>query len=129
VYSTSHHLDSTKVTYPIWANAWKRGAATGGLKLSQGDFGIAIRTSSGANTGYVYGDSGTPNLVGECSQKMHDILGTSSDAVAFIAFPGSSSGKTLGKNPQDSIRPSASLRSWDLRRDASDLAMFLQLDA
>ena len=125
VYDPNHYLDSTKIPYAVWANEWDRWAAPGGLKLSQGDFGIAIRTSTGANTGYVYGDSGTPNKVGECSQKMHDLLGTSNDSVTFIAFPGSGNGRAIGRNPQDAIRPNALIRSMNLGSNASDLAIFL----
>jgi hypothetical protein len=124
-YSTSYYLDSTKVPYQAWANEWNKWAAAGGLKVKQGDFGIAIRPSTGANAGYAYGDAGTPNKVGECSQKLHEALGISSDLVAFIAFPGSGAGKVLGSNPQDHIRPGALLRSMDLRSDALDLATFL----
>jgi len=50
--------------------------------------------------GFVYGDSGTPNKVGECSQRLHNALGRGAGLVTFIAFPGSGCGAQLGPNPQ-----------------------------
>jgi len=124
-YSPSRYLDSTKVPYAVWAASWNKLAGFGGLKLNQGDFGIAILPKTGANTGYVYGEAGTPNEVGECSPALHAALGISSELVAFIALPGSGSGSVLGINPQDQIRPRVRMRSAALGSDALDLATFL----
>ncbi|HEY7392138.1 MAG TPA: hypothetical protein VH640_26705 [Bryobacteraceae bacterium] len=124
-YSPSRYLDATKVPYAVWAGLWSRVAGFGGLKLNQGDFGIAILPKTGAHTGYVYGESGTPNELGESSPALHAALGISSELVAFIALPGSGSGKVLGINPQDQIRPRVRMRSAALGSDALDLATFL----
>src|SRR5262249_2531119 len=124
-YDPSHYLDSSSVPYAVWANEWNRWAATGGVKVRQGDFGIAIRTSSGANTAYVYGDSGTPNLGGESSQKLHDALSNPSDKVSFIAFPGSGTYKVVAKDIQNVIQQNALSQCISLGSDAMDLAIFL----
>jgi hypothetical protein len=125
VYDASHYLDSTRVPYAVWANEWGIIRPTSnGSRINQGDYGIAIRTSSGAHTGYIYGDSGTPNKVGECSQKLHDLLG-SGDPVTFIAFPGSGTGRVTGKRPGDVIQAKARVRSTPLGDNASDLAIFM----
>jgi hypothetical protein len=124
-YSPSHYLDSTKVPYAVWASQWYNLPGFGGLKVNQGDFGIAILPKTGANTGYVYGEAGTWNELGESSPALHAALGISSELVAFIALPGSGSGKVLGINPQDQIRPRVRMRSAALGNDALDLATFL----
>jgi hypothetical protein len=124
-YSPSRYLDSTKVPYAVWAGQWAKVAGFGGLKLKQGDFGIAILPKTGANTGYVYGEAGTWNEVGESSPALHAALGISSELVTFIALPGSGSGRVLGINPQDQIRPRVRMRSAALGSDALDLATFL----
>ena len=66
---------------PHWSNI-----NLGGRKLHLGDFGLAINNNTGASTGYVYGDSGTQNKVGESSQKLHEVLG-GAGLVTFLAFP------------------------------------------
>jgi hypothetical protein len=123
-YDPGHYLDPEKVPYAVWANLWLNLSA-GGKKVSQGDFGIAIRLASGAHTGYVYGDCGTPNKVGESSQKLHTSLSASGDTIAFIAFPGSGRGQVMAKNPETSIRPAVLSRTTSLGSNANDLAMFL----
>ena len=68
---------------------------------------MAIRNSTGANTGYIYGDGGTAHKVGESSQKLNQVLAPdgSSPLVTFIAFPGSGSGREVGKSPETKIGP------------------------
>lgn len=129
LYDPNTYLDAAKVPYAVWAGAWLNIAA-GGKKLSQGDYGIAIRTTTGANTGFLYGDSGTDVKVGECSQKMHSTLGGEGSLVSFIAFPGSGTGKIVGKNPETHIRERVTTRSAALGvirpgSVGSDLALFL----
>jgi hypothetical protein len=58
----------------VWANNWSY-IGLGGHKLRLGDFGLAINNNTGASIGYVYGDSGTTDKVGESSQKLHKALG------------------------------------------------------
>jgi hypothetical protein len=124
-YSPSHYLDSTKVPYAVWASQWYYLPGFGGLKVNQGDYGIAILPKTGLNTGYVYGEAGTWNELGESSPALHAALGTSNELVAFIALPGSGSGKVVGVNPQDQIRPRVRMKSAALGSDALDLAIFL----
>ncbi len=95
-FDPAHYLNSPVVPYAVWANNWKF-LNLGGRKLQQGDFGLAIQNSTGANTAFVYGDSGTQNKVGESSQKLHTTLGGGAGLVTFIAFPGSGSGPALEK--------------------------------
>ena len=129
VYDANRYLDAGKVPYAVWADEWLNVAA-GGKKLNQGDYGIAIRTSTGANTGFLYGDSGTDVKVGESSQKLFDRLGGEGTPVTFIAFPGSGIGKVVGKNPEGHIRSRVLARSAALGlvrpgSVGSDLALFL----
>jgi hypothetical protein len=125
VYSPSRYLDSTKVPYAVRADAWSNVAGFGGRKVNQGDFGIAILPKVGTHTGYVYGETGTPDRVGECSPALHAALGLSTELVAFIAFPGSGNGKVLGPNPENQIQPNVRRVSASLGADAVDLAAFL----
>jgi hypothetical protein len=124
-YSPSRYLDATKVPYAVWASLWSSVVGIGGRKVNQGDYGIAILPKTGAHTGYVYGESGTPNKVGECSPAFHAALGLSNEIVAFIALPGSGKGRVLGPNPENQIKPYASSASASLGADALDLALFL----
>lgn len=129
VYDPNRYLDAARVPYAVWANLWGTVAA-GGKKLNQGDYGIAIRTSTGANTGFLYGDSGTDVRVGESSQKLYDTLGGEGSQVTFIAFPGSGTGGVVGKNPEAHIRARVIARSAALGAIrpgsvGSDLALFL----
>lgn len=126
-YDPNHYLDPEKVPYAVWANLWAYLSAAG-KKVSLGDFGLAIRLASGAHTCYVYGDGGTGNKVGECSQSLHTSLSASGDTVAFIAFPGSGKGRVMAKNPHTVIRPAVLSRTTTLGSNASDLAMFLATD-
>ncbi|HEY3744157.1 MAG TPA: hypothetical protein VGL53_30135 [Bryobacteraceae bacterium] len=123
-----NYLDSTVVPYAVWANAWKL-CSLRGHKVALGDVGLAIRNSSGAATPFVYGDSGTPNKVGESSQKLHDALGGGDDPgmVTFIAFPGSGSGNKLGANPEKTIPFQVLAHTISLGNNARDLAQHLAM--
>jgi hypothetical protein len=129
-YSPKHYLDSSVVPYAVWANQWDH-INSGGKKLRLGDFGLAIENNTGANIGFVYGDSGTPDKVGECSEKLHSTVGPGAGLVTFIAFPGSGSGKMhkgryvpspLGPNPDGLIRLKVLTHMMRLHTSAADLA-------
>jgi hypothetical protein len=134
VYSADHYLDSTVVPYAVWANHWLN-ISLGGHKLHLGDFGLAINNDTGASTGYVYGDSGTADKVGESSQKLHKAVG-GAGLVTFIAFPGSGSGTVvkgryrpapLGSHPDLRIRLMVLKHMLRLQSSASNLALRLSM--
>lgn len=102
-YDSNRYLDSSVVPYAVWANNWVTVNVLG-KRVRQGDFGLAINPVTGASTGYVYGDSGTQNKVGESSQKLHEALRDPGGLVTFIAFPDSGHGTVLGKHPEMRIR-------------------------
>ena len=133
-FSAEHYLDSSVVPYAVWANNWLDISLVG-RKLHQGDFGLAINNNTGSSTGYVYGDSGTANKVGESSQALHNALGAAG-LVTFIAFPGSGSGKVvnnryipdpLGKQPALRIGVEVLKQMFRLQSSASSLAYYLSL--
>lgn len=126
VYNAKRYLDSGVVPYAVWANNWKT-IKIGGKTVQQGDFGLAIENHTGASIAYVYGDSGTQNKVGECSQKLHSTLGRGAGVVTFIAFPGSGSGATLGSNPHVTIPFKVLRHTLKLHTNASDLAARLAM--
>ena len=125
VYTPSRYLDSTKVPYAVWASQWGSVGGLGGVTLNEGDFGIAILPTTGLNTGFVYGEAGSWNEVGESSPALHAAMGTSNESVAFIALPGSGRGRVLGINPQDQIRPRVRMKTATLGSDALPLAIFM----
>lgn len=101
--NTDKWVNAEDVPYAVWANAWKR-PNINGKQLALGDFGLAIRNDTGACSGFFYGDAGTPDKVGECSQNLYLAL-TDSGApwCTFIAFPGSGPGKVVGSVPEGKI--------------------------
>ena len=102
-YDPNRYLDSSVVPYAVWANNWAHVNVLG-KRVRQGDFGLAVNPATGASTGYVYGDSGTQDKVGESSQKLHAALRNPNGLVTFIAFPDSGHGTVLGKHPEMRIR-------------------------
>lgn len=125
-YDANRYLDSTVVPYAVWATHWNT-INIGGRKVRQGDFGLAIENATGANMAYVYGDSGTPNKVGECSQKLHNALGRGAGLVTFIAFPCSGSGPQLGPSAQALIPMKVLSNTLKLHTNADDLAARLAM--
>lgn len=127
-YDANRYLDSAVVPYAVWANHWSN-ISIGGKKLQQGDFGLAIENATGATTGYVYGDSGTPNKVGESSQKLHKALGAGNGLVTFIAFPGSGAGpkQPIGAHPEAIIPFKVLKHTLKLHTNADELASRLAM--
>ena len=134
IYSADHYLDSTVVPYAVWANAWGH-ISLNGHKLHLGDFGLAINNDTGASIGYVYGDSGSADKVGESSQRLHEAVG-GGGLVTFIAFPGSGSGTVvkgryrpapLGSHPEIRIRLAVLKQTLKLQASASNLALRLSM--
>src|SRR5271169_225054 len=123
-----HYLNSVSVPYAVWATHWNN-VSIGGKRVQLGDFGLAIENSTGASMGFVYGDGGTPNKVGECSQKLHNALGHGVGLVTFIAFPGSGSGPRvpLGPSPQALIPVKVLMNSLKLHTNAAELAARLAM--
>ena len=135
VYSSKRYLDSGVVPYAVWANHWGN-ISVGGKKVRQGDFGLAIENNTGASIGFVYGDSGTPHKVGECSQKLHSTLGRGHGLVTFMAFPGSGSGtmvhghysaSPLGPHPHLLINFKVLRHTLKLHTNAAELAERLSM--
>lgn len=134
IYSADHYLNSSVVPYAVWANNWSH-IALGGHQLRLGNVGLAINNNSGASIGYVYGDSGTADKVGESSQKLHKALG-GAGLFTFIAFPGSGSGTMvkgryrpapLGSHPDVRIRLMVLKHTLKLQSSASNLALRLSM--
>jgi hypothetical protein len=127
-YDAHRYLNSEVVPYAVWATHWNH-MILDGKSVRQGDFGLAIENSTGASMGYVYGDSGTPNKVGECSKKLNDALGRGKGTglVTFIAFPGSGSGMALGKSPEALILIKVLKHTLKLHSNAEELAARLAM--
>jgi hypothetical protein len=125
-FDANRYLNSAVVPYAVWATHWNN-VSIGGKRVRQGDFGLAIENITGANMGFVYGDSGTPNKVGECSQKLHNGLGHGAGLVTFIAFPGSGSGPQLGPSPQGLIPIKVLRNTLKLHTNAAELAARLAM--
>lgn len=125
-FDANRYLNSTVVPYAVWATHWNRLYIVG-KRVQQGDFGLAIENSTGANMGFVYGDSGTPNKVGECSQKLHNALGRGAGLVTFIAFPGSGPGQQLGPSPEALIPIKVLTNTLKLHTNAAELAARLAM--
>jgi hypothetical protein len=65
--------------------------------VALGDVGVAVRTSTGASTGFLYGDAGgrASTSVGECSRMMiRNLFGgaATNEDILYIVFPGVSAG-------------------------------------
>ncbi len=115
-------LDATVVPYAVWANNWAH--TSGKHRVTIGDVGLAIVNNTGNASPFLYGDSGTQNKVGECSQKLQDALGGGDDPglVTFIAFPKSGHGSMVGLNPEANIPFTVQLKLDRLADNASHLA-------
>ncbi len=120
------YLNSATVPYAVWANLWGN-VTLNGKKVQQGDYGLAIENATGNSLGFVFGDSGTPNKVGEVSKKMHETLGRGSGLVTFIAFPGSGVGKQMGANPEVLIPFKVALNTIKLHERGEELAARLAM--
>jgi hypothetical protein len=91
--------------YAVWANLWLKRSVAGKV-ATVGDFGLAINSLTGQNSGFFFGDAGTPDKVGEVSGGLYDRLGkTDNQPITFIVFPGSGSGNVMGKDPENGIKP------------------------
>jgi hypothetical protein len=126
VFNANRYLNSAVVPYAVWATHWNN-VNVGGKKVQQGDFGLAIENNTGANMGFVYGDSGTSDKVGECSQKLNNALGRGAGLVTFIAFPGSGRGPQLGPSPQALIPSKVLANTLKLHTNAAELAARLAM--
>ncbi|HLK67594.1 MAG TPA: hypothetical protein VKU19_29355 [Bryobacteraceae bacterium] len=91
------YVDATIVPYAVLANLWALRRSKAGKTLGLGDFGLAIDPKTGTTCGFLYGDTGTANKVGECSSKVFDTFCPDITVkpekrppvdVTFIAFPG-----------------------------------------
>jgi hypothetical protein len=91
-WDQQRYVDASEIPYAAWAWWWKS------LKVSQGDFGVAIRPDNGRMSGFVFGDAGT-SKVGEVSNKLMETLspgegrGTRNEhPTLFLVFPQSGGG-------------------------------------
>jgi hypothetical protein len=83
-----HWVNAAAIPYGVRA-----GLAQAGVGL--GDFGLAIRSATGAHTGFIIADAGGGGSVGEYSQKLIQTLfpgGAGNSEACFIVFPGSRTG-------------------------------------
>lgn len=79
------YLDATDIPYAAWAGWWSH------YNVDLGDFGLALRPSTGASSGFVFGDGGT-SKVGEVSSRLLRILAPGDGSneprdFTFLALP------------------------------------------
>jgi len=96
--------------------------------LDVGDFGLAINNLTGQHYAFFFGDTETPNKVGEVSGGLYDRLGkTDSQQITFIVFPGSGLGREVGKNPESRIRSMMLPRMLEIAQAKNALEFPLRL--
>jgi len=120
-------VDGSTVPYVVWAKKWLK-HKIGGKNIFLGDFGLAINNVTGQYGAFFFGDAGTPNKVGESSGKLYETLGNSdAQLITFIVFPGSGSGKEVGKDPQNvvGIKVWLNMLKFCSAKNALDLPMRL----
>lgn len=86
--SQSHWVNASAIPYGARSGLVKAGVGVG-------DFGLAIRPSTGACTGFIFADAGGGGSVGEYSQKLIQTLfpgGAGNSEACFIVFPGTRTG-------------------------------------
>ena len=85
------YVDASKVAYAALPNL---------PNVSLGDVGLVIRTKNGDYDKFFFGDTGAGSHLGECSGGVKDSLAPERDGeddnFAFIVFPGSGNGTTIG---------------------------------
>jgi len=110
-------VNPLEVPYAALSTALK---ANGGIRL--GDVGLAIRTSTGASSEFIYADSGgdTSNSVGECSRKMiRNLFGgpPTNEDICYIVLRHTSAGPIAKPELTNSLIQS---KLKDLKPFASD---------
>lgn len=92
-WDPARYWDASKIPYAVYANRW----ADLSSKVNIGDFGFAIRDTTGTYSEFAFRDTGTTTNVGECSRKLCRTLAPTpdnqgvynEDFVSFLVFPGS----------------------------------------
>ncbi len=82
------YIDATRIPYAAWAAWWHP------LGVEKGDFGLAIRRSTGAFSAFLFGDAGS-GKVGEVSRRLFEQLTperNNEDLFMFLVFSGSGKG-------------------------------------
>jgi hypothetical protein len=88
-WEQARYVDAAQVPYAVLATRWAS------LGVGLGDYGLAIRPSTGASCGFFFGDTGAKSKVGECSRALVRTLSptaANADLVTFLVFPGTASG-------------------------------------
>jgi hypothetical protein len=99
-----------------------------------GDFGIAMDPLTGAASGFVFGDSGYDDKVGEVSTNLLTALGGDNEgSYLFLAFPRSGAPVPgmwkYGANFVSQLAASACVRKLNAVPDPADLMLFLMFGA
>lgn len=125
--NTDKWVNGLTTPYAVWAGEWAKWRI-GGKMLFEGDFGLAINNVTGQHSGFFFGDSGTPNKVGEVSGELYRRLGnTDGQPISFIVFPASGFGKEVGKKPENKIRPLMLPRMLDIAQAKNALELPMRL--
>jgi hypothetical protein len=91
-YEQSSYWNASSIRYAVWPSVLH----SQGLTL--GDFGLVIRNQTGNASGFFFADTGSYNILGECSGHLVETVSGSArnnnDTVSFIVFPGSGGSAT-----------------------------------
>src|SRR5579871_346218 len=123
------YVNAVAVPYAAWAGWWHS------LGVDKGDFGLAIRPSTGAFSGFVFADTGT-GRVGEVSRKLFETLSSdrnNEDRFLFLVFPRSGVGtadfKKFTQEPVVQTQAKAIIRKLSDVPSSDALVQFLSLGA
>jgi len=109
------YVNAADVPYAVKANLWDA-VAINGRKVALGDYGLAIRNDTGSFSGFLFGDSGTPNRVGECSLNLYNSLTSAGNPLCtFIVFPGSGAGGVVGYTPEARLATVLMAELWKIQ--------------
>jgi hypothetical protein len=102
--------------------------------VALGDFGLAIDPETGAASGFVFGDAGYDDKVGEVSTNLLTALGGDNErSTLFLVFPGSGArvGDAFKFNMEISVQLGAALAVREISQlpDTDSLLSFLAFDA
>ncbi|HEY3912434.1 MAG TPA: hypothetical protein VGM07_21470 [Stellaceae bacterium] len=121
------YIDAISIPYAAWAGWWHT------LGVEKGDFGLAIRRSTGAFSAFLFGDAGS-GRVGEVSRRLFEQLTperNNEDRFIFLVFSGSGKG-VVNKFTSEQIITAQlkhNVRRFNQIPDNEDLPEFLSDDA
>jgi len=123
------YVNAVAIPYAAWAGWWHA------LGVDKGDFGLAIRPTTGAFSGFVFADTGT-GRVGEVSRKLFETLSperNNEDRFLFLVFPRSGVGvsdfQKFSKDAVVQTQAKTSIRKLSNVASSDALVQFLSLGA